>query len=257
MTAAVGFVVLPESIPGQRDRGNHERRVLHEVVAERDDDARRQRQLGAEALEHRRERRDDLPQDDADDDARNHDDRDRVNHRGLDLALQLDGFFDVDRKALQNRVENTARFAGGNHVRVEVVERVREPPHRVGERRAAFNGAPRLQNDFREILVFFLVAQNVETLHERQARVDHDGELPREHGEVLRGNGLVGLAAARLLDFSLRGLFFGRLDLGDLHLLAPQRGDRGIHRVGDALARDCLAGARPSRVGKCGHSSAR
>ena len=45
------------------------------------------------------------------------DDRDRVDHRRLDLPLQLDGLFDVGRQPLENRVENAARLAGGNHVR--------------------------------------------------------------------------------------------------------------------------------------------
>ena len=42
------------------------------------------------------------------------------------------------------------------------------------------------EDHLREILVLFLIAQDVETLDERQTGVDHHRELPREHGEVLR-----------------------------------------------------------------------
>ena len=93
-----------------------DREVRHEAVAEADDDARRQRQVGAEAGEQRRERRDDLPQNHADHAAGDHDDRDRIDHRRLDLTGELDRLLDVGREALENRVENTAGFTGGDHV---------------------------------------------------------------------------------------------------------------------------------------------
>jgi hypothetical protein len=54
---------------------------------------------------------DDLPQNRADDQRGDDDDRDRIDHRGLHFALQLDVLFDVDREALENGVEDTARFA--------------------------------------------------------------------------------------------------------------------------------------------------
>ena len=127
------------------------------------------------------------------------DDGDRIDHRRLDLALQLDGLFDVDREALQNGVENTARLAGRDHVAEQRVEHFRVALHRLGQRHAAFDVGAGLQNDLREVLVLLLVAENVEALHERQAGVDHDRELPREDGEVLRRHAL-GLELARLRD---------------------------------------------------------
>ena len=51
------------------------------------------------------------------------------------------------------------------------------------------------------------------------------------------------------------GLRLDRVDLGDLDLLAPERRDRRVHRVRDALAGDRLPGARPSCVSKCRHNS--
>ena len=122
----------------------------------RDDDARRQRQLGAEAGEQRRERRDDLPQDDADDDDRDHDDGDGIDHRRLHLALQLDRLLDVGGEPLQNRVENTAGLARRDHVREQRVERLRVLLHRVGQRRPALDVRSRRQNRLGEVLVFLL-----------------------------------------------------------------------------------------------------
>ena len=127
----------------------NERHEPHQAVAQRDDDARRQRQLGAKAGEQVGERRNDLPQNDADHDRGDDDDRDRVDHRGLDLALQLDGLLDVGRQALQNRVENTARLAGGDHVGEQRVERFGVLLHRIGQRRAALDVGARREDDRR------------------------------------------------------------------------------------------------------------
>ena len=77
-----------------------------------------------------------------------------------------------------------------------------------------------------------LRAENLEALHERQARADHDGKLASEDSEVLGADCL----GSRLLD----RLHLDRIDLRDLNLLTPQRGNRRVHRV-----RDALAGHRP------------
>ena len=57
--------------------------------------------------------------------------------------------------------------------------------HRIGQRRAAFDVAARLQNDARRSSCPLPGAENLEALHERQAGVDHHRELPREDREVL------------------------------------------------------------------------
>ena len=64
-------------------------------------------------------------------------------------------------------------------------------------------------DDGGEVLVLFLPAENVEALHERQAGVDHHGELAREHGQVLADDTLADLAAGIALLF-LGGLGFRR-----------------------------------------------
>jgi hypothetical protein len=91
--------------------------------------------------------------------------------------------------------------------------------------------------------VLFLVAQDVETLDQRQARIDHHRELAREHGQVLRRHALR-LELARLRNRA--GLRLRRLDASDLDLLAAQRRHHGVHGVANSLARHILAGASPS-----------
>ena len=61
-------------------------------------------------------------------------------------------------------------------------------------------------------------------------------------GTPLPASALLGLAFG--FASALRGL--GGIDPGDLDLLAAQRRDRRVHRVGDALAGDRLSGPRAS-----------
>ena len=244
-------VVRLEGVADRADADDDERHEVHEEVAERDDDARRQRQLGAKAGEQRRERRDDLPQNDADHEHGDHDDGDRIDHRRLHLALQLDRFLDVGREPLENRVENTARLARRDHVGEQRIERLRVLLHGVGQRRAAFDVRPGREDRLGEVLVFLLAAQNLEALHERQAGVDHDGELADEDRQVLRIDLLAELA---LLGWRGGRLLLGRRDARDEHLLAAQRRDDGIGVVGDALAVDGFSAACAARISKCRHN---
>ena len=194
------------------------------------------------------ERRNDLPQNHRHDEAGDHDDGDRINHRRLDLPFQLDGFFDVGRQPFENRVENTARLARRHHVREQVVERLGMLAHRVGQRGALFDRGSRLVDDLGEILVFFLTAENVEALHERQPGVDHHGELAGEHRQVLGPDRSCFPALLRLVGFGL-----DRRDLGDEDAVASQCRHRGIHRLGDPLAVDGLSPSRSTRICKSRH----
>ena len=100
-----------------------------------------------------------------------------------------------------------------------------------------------------KFLSVFLRAENLEALHERQAGVDHHGELPREDREVLGRRGF----GPRLLR-RRRGLGLRRGDAGDEHLLAPQRRHDRVHRVADALAVDGFAAARAAGKSKSRHA---
>src|SRR5262249_21713772 len=70
--------------------------------------------------------------------------------------------------------------------------------------------------DLREVLVLLLAAQDLQALHEGQAGVDHDRELAREDGQVLRGD-----AAPELRERYLLALL---LDRRDQDLVAAQEG---------------------------------
>ena len=143
------------------------------------------------------------------------DDRDRVDHGALDLGLQLDVLLDVGREALEDGVEDTARLAGRDHVREQVVEDLGVLAHGVGEAGAALHVHAGLLEDLGEGLVLLLAAQDLEALHERQTGVDHDRELAGEDGEVLGGH-----AAAELRQGDLLALL---LDRRDQDLVAPQQ----------------------------------
>ncbi len=103
-------------------------------------------------------------------------------------------------------------------------------------------------DDLGEILVFFLIAEDVQTLHERQARVDHHGELAGEHRQVLGPDGLAFPALFRLVGFGL-----DRRDLGDEDPVASECRHGGIHRVGDPLTADDLSPSRSTRICKIRH----
>ena len=98
------------------------------------------------------------------------DNRDRVNQCRLNGGAQLDRLFDVDGQALQNDVENTAGFAGLDHVGGQVVEDHRELAHGVGQRRAAFNRGPDAEQRFLESGILLVGAENLQALHQRQVR---------------------------------------------------------------------------------------
>ena len=64
--------------------------------------------------------------------------------------------------------------------------------HRVGEVGPGFDVGPYLLNDLPESPVLFLLAQNLEALHERQSGVEHDRELAREDGYTLGADPVAG-----------------------------------------------------------------
>ena len=181
--------------------------------------------MPTEALEESCEDRDDLPQDDVDDDDGDRHNRQRIDHRGVDLRLQFDVLFNVGRQTLENGVENTAGLAGGDHVDVEVVEGLRVFAHRLGEGRAAFNVLAHLKDDLLEGRVVLLLPENVETLDERKTGIDHHRKLAGEDRDVLRLD-----AAAEL---GQRDLFALLLDGGDDDLLPAECRNHRILAVAD------------------------
>jgi hypothetical protein len=122
--------------------------------------------------------------------------------------------------------------------------------HCIGERGAAFDIGAHLQNGRAEVLVLFLRAENLETLHERQTGVDHDGELTGENREVLRR----GRFRLRLLRRS-RSLRGRRRDPRDHDLFTTQRRHDRVHGVAHPLAADVFAAASSTNKCKRRHSA--
>src|SRR3984893_17272454 len=112
-------------------------------------------------------------------------DGDRVDQRRLDGRAQLDRLFHVDGQALENDVENTAGLARLDHVGSQVVEDDRKPAHGIGQRRATFDGGPDTEQGFLKGGILLVGAENLQTLHQRQTGVNHDGELAEEHRNFL------------------------------------------------------------------------
>ena len=110
---------------------------------------------------------------------------DRIDQRGLHGALQLDVLFDVGRKALQNGVENTARLARFHHVDVQRVEDLGVLPHGGGQVAPPSTEPTRAGQNLLKGLVLLLARENFQTLHQRQAGINHDGELAGEDGQFL------------------------------------------------------------------------
>ncbi len=86
---------------------------------------------------------------------------------------------------MQNDVQNTAGFAGLNHVGGEVVEDLGIELHGVGQSGAAFDRGTHAGQRLLESRVLLVGGQNFQTLHQGKTGVDHDRELPEENGDVL------------------------------------------------------------------------
>ena len=108
-----------------------------------------------------------------------------INQRRLDGGAQLDRLFHIDGQALQNDVENTAGLTRLDHVGGEVVENDRIPAHGVGQRGPAFDRGSHPEQRFLEGGILLVGAENLQALHQGQARVNHDRELAEEHGNFL------------------------------------------------------------------------
>jgi hypothetical protein len=164
-----------------------------------DHDARREGELHLDRGEHALEHRDDEDQQDRDRDGRHaHDDR-RVDHGALHLAHQGVVLLEEDGQSQENGVENAARLARGHHVDEEARERLWVAAEGVGQGVAGLDVEDHLLGDILQGLVLGLVGQDRQRLHQRQARVDHRGELPGEDHDVARLDARLAQAEAHLL----------------------------------------------------------
>src|SRR5437762_3593984 len=131
------------------------------------------------------------------------DDRDRVDHRALDLALQLGGLLDVAGQPLQDDVEDTSGLTDGEHVDEEIVEHLRILLERLREGGAALDFVRNAGRHRAQGLGVALLRQNRQALSDREAGVDHRGELARVDREVLVLDGAADLLDGRGLGLPL------------------------------------------------------
>src|SRR5207302_5138292 len=184
--------------------------------------------------------------DDEDQQHGDRDDRHRQDDAGIDhraLHLPDDGvvLFEELGQPDQDGVEDAARFAGRDHVDVQVAERLGVLAQRVGERLTALHVIHDLPRGVGEDLVLGLLRQDVEGLDERQTGVDHRGELAGEHDDV------AGFDAAAELEVEL-ALLGRRADLHHDHAVLPQVRDDVVARRQVDLVVDEIAFERASGV---------
>src|SRR5580692_9207298 len=244
---------LRRAVPGfqgeygtDEERGDDQTVDAADEIAQHDHDARGQRQVDTQAVEELGENRNDLPQQQNDDAAGNAQDGGRVDHGGLHGALELDVLFDVAGEALENRVQNTARLAGFDHVVVEGVEDLLELFHGGGQSGAAFDRSAHAIENLLEGDVLLLSSENLQALDEGQSGVNHHRELAREDGQLL---GVHPAAEGRNIEF----LALLR-ELADVDLLSRQRGLHLGLRARGALTLDGRARFVCSAICKYRHN---
>jgi uncharacterized protein YerC len=141
--------------------------------------------IGAERREHFLERRDHEDHDDRQHAERHDEHGRRVDQRGLDLLLDRDGLFLVQRQAGQQFFQDTAGFAGLDQVAVQRVEVLRMLAKGRGQARAGLDVAADLVEQARHARVGAAAADDVEGLQQRHAGLHHRRQLAREDGDVL------------------------------------------------------------------------
>ena len=102
---------------------------------------------------------------------------------------------------MQDDVENTAGLTRFDHVDEELIKDFGMVRHGDRQSRSLFHVLPGLRQDLLKIFVLLLAREDVETLHERQSRIDHHAELAREDGQLF---GLHFAAPAELRHGDLR-----------------------------------------------------
>src|SRR5256884_2337871 len=167
----------------------------------------------------------------------------RAFHLSHDRVVLLEELGQPD----QYGVEDAARFAGRDHVDVQIAERLGVLAQRIGEGLTALDVIDDLPGDVGEDLILGLLRQDVERLDERQAGVDHRGELAGEHDDV------AGLDAAAELEVELE-LLGRRADLHHDHAVLSQVRDdvvasRQVDLVVDEIAFERASGVLEERHG--------
>ena len=104
----------------------------------------------------------------------------RVDHRPLHAAADLHLLLDLDRDAVEDRVQDPGCLARLDHRDVEAVEGVRVSRHRLRQQHSALDIRANLAEDSCEGLVVGLLLEDDERCDDVEPGVDHRRELPRE-----------------------------------------------------------------------------
>src|SRR6266496_6732536 len=104
---------------------------------------------------------------------------------------------------LQNHVQNTAGFAGSNHVSVERLEDAGVFPHRIRQCHPGFHICAGLEEHLLKVFAVLLLTEYLQALDEWQSSVKHHRELSREESQSL----VLDLFSAQLWQAYLTPLF--------------------------------------------------
>jgi hypothetical protein len=153
-------------------------------VGEADREARDQRQLAAEVLEHAHEHGDD-ERDHADqDEHREAEYDDRVGHRGLDLAAQRVVLLELVGDPLERLFEHAAGLTRADHRDVQRAEDLWVALQGVGEVQAGLDVLADPGDRLAQQLALDLLLEHVEGAQERHAGRDHRRQLARHHRQL-------------------------------------------------------------------------
>src|SRR5262249_39224385 len=123
--------------------------------------------FAAEVLENLLERRNDPSQKNPEHAKKDDEHGARVHHRAAHLALQFGGLFIVDRKAVQDCVEDAADLARLDEVHVKRVENLGVPAQRITERGALLDTRLHVAEHHSKGRVVRLPLKNLEALNDR------------------------------------------------------------------------------------------
>jgi hypothetical protein len=132
---------------------------------------------------------------------------------------------------LKDRIENTARFAGGHHVGIEIIKDLGMHLHGTGKIAAGFHFLLHRLDGRHKLFVFLLFGENLQALHKRHTGIDHDRELAREHGDVLGRR-----IPAKLDVLPAACLLLFRIQQKDL--FATERQSQSLPVIGNTLTRN-------------------
>ncbi len=151
--------------------------------------------------------------------------------------------------AEQHLVEDTAGFPGPHHVDEDGREDARMLCERIGEGLAGLDVLAYVGDHVAKRRVLSLLAEDRQTLRQRESGVDHRGELPSEDRHVLRFDAAADLDLADALQSALR--LQVEDDVAHLNELGPD----DLLAVALELALDDLAGPIAHRVVVNRHSA--